>query len=83
MRWTHDLDGIPLFQPGDRRILPVPAVAQAAASAHASFIPTVCEQVPDQLPMKLSMGQVFASTREDEGEAETVTGTKETKMGPE
>jgi hypothetical protein len=35
----------------------VPAVAQAAAVEHEACMPTVCSHVPDQLPMKLSIGQ--------------------------
>ena len=34
-----------------------PAAAQVSTEEHAAFIIGVCEQVPVQLPMNLSMGQ--------------------------
>lgn len=59
MRWTHDVAAEPLeaFQPCARRMPAVPVLPQAVAVAHEACMPTVCSHVPDQLPMKLSIGQ--------------------------
>jgi hypothetical protein len=44
------------FQPGERRKLATPAVAQSSGEAHVEFMPTVCMHDPDQSPIKRSTG---------------------------
>jgi hypothetical protein len=56
MRWTQDV-WAEAFQPCARRMPLVPAVWQSATVAHEACMPTVCSHVPDQLPIKLSIGQ--------------------------